>query len=225
MCSIHSAVWHCWSGYKQSVVDVDTLQSRVIRPTRSLSRREQLLENSAVAEPVTSTRRYGSRSLESTPYSGPAFLAPCWLKACAHACAVARLPTDDYPARVHRPFLQRWVVMILLVTRLVLGDFVHAHDGIGDHAAAAADVADPSHCLDHAKHPGNPSQSDTNHSDSGTSTPDCCKAAKCACPCLHTPAVASVSSPTLAHMTGSRAVALAFGDTPNRPFKLFRPPA
>jgi hypothetical protein len=138
--------------------------------------------------------------------------------------AVARAGSGGYPADMRRVSLQRWAVVFLLVTRLVFGEFAHAHDsGTGEHAFAGANTAEPSHCGDHPKHPTTPTAGHAD--DSASDTPDCCKAAKCACPCLHAPAAASVGYSVLAHVSEQTSSAGASGATPDRPFELFRPPA
>jgi hypothetical protein len=99
-------------------------------------------------------------------------------------------------------------VVILLVTRLVLGEFAHAHDG--SHAAGSVTAQESSQCHDAAKSAGKS---------------DCCKTGGCECPCLFGIAMDSGMILSLAPTTESRPAVDAIGATPERPFTLFRPPA
>jgi len=104
--------------------------------------------------------------------------------------------------------LNRWAVVILLVTRLVLGEFAHAHDGAA--AASGAMSQETSHCHDDAKQP---------------SKSDCCKTGGCECPCPFGNAVARDVTFFLALTAEVAASDCFIAATPDRPFTLFRPPA
>src|SRR5688572_21421077 len=52
---------------------------------------------------------------------------------------------------VRRTVFNRWAVAILLVTRLVLGEFVHAHDGGHSATGAVAVAQESAHCHDDAE--------------------------------------------------------------------------
>jgi hypothetical protein len=104
--------------------------------------------------------------------------------------------------------LNRWIVVILLVIRLVLGEFAHAHDGA--HAAASATAQESSHCHNTGEQPGKS---------------DCCKAGGCQCPCPFGTAVACDVTFFLARTAESAASDSFVAATPDRPFTLFRPPA
>ena len=98
----------------------------------------------------------------------------------------------------------------MLVTRLVIGEFVHAHDGAQYAAADVAVAQESATCHDDAKQ---------------SSEPECCKTGGCECPCLF--ATATASGPALAFeaTTESRSTQCASGAPLNQPFTLFRPPA
>jgi len=121
---------------------------------------------------------------------------------------VAPACSGGYRARVRAASLNRWAVLILLVTRLVLGEFAHAHDGA--HAAASVTAQESSHCHDDAKQPGKS---------------NCCKTGGCECPCPFGTAVTRDVTFFLALATESLAGDSFLPATPDRPFTLFRPPA
>jgi hypothetical protein len=116
--------------------------------------------------------------------------------------------TAGYRARVQAASLNRWAVVILLVTRLVLGEFAHAHDGA--HASANAGSQESSHCHDDAQQPGKS---------------DCCKTGGCECPCPFGTAATGDVTFFLALATEVVASDSFIHATPDRPFTLFRPPA
>jgi hypothetical protein len=109
---------------------------------------------------------------------------------------------------VRRAVFNRWAVAVLLVTRLVLGEFVHAHD-VGHPASAAAVAQESTDCHDAAQ----------------TSEPECCKTGGCECPCLFATAIASGAALVLEATTESRTTECTSGALLNQPFALFRPPA
>jgi hypothetical protein len=106
--------------------------------------------------------------------------------------------------------------MMLLIARLVVGELAHAHGSAHPDADMAAGDHDTSHCVEFS-HQG--SSSLPEHET------DCCNTAECACPCVHTPAAAMVASSISAHLAEVRAAGRVQCATPDRPFKLFRPPA
>jgi hypothetical protein len=110
---------------------------------------------------------------------------------------------------VQRSVFNRWAVAVLLVTRLVLGEFVHAHDA-GHPASEAAVAQESADCHDAAAQ---------------TSEPECCKTGGCECPCLFATAIPSGAALTLEATTESRTTGCASGALLNQPFALFRPPA
>jgi hypothetical protein len=111
---------------------------------------------------------------------------------------------------VRRTFFKYWMVAILLVTRLVLGEFVHAHDG-GHVAASEAAVAQESaQCHDDAKQ---------------SSEPECCNTGGCECPCLFATALAAGTTLALQVTTETRTAGRFAGAPSNQLFTLFRPPA
>jgi hypothetical protein len=99
-------------------------------------------------------------------------------------------------------------VVVLLVSRLILGELAHAHDGV--HAAAGATAQQSSQCHDAATQPGKP---------------DCCKTGGCECPCPFGTAVARDVAYSFALTTEHTASDSFLAATPDRPFALFRPPA
>jgi hypothetical protein len=121
----------------------------------------------------------------------------------------APLPAATLHA-VQRAHFNRWAVAILLVTRLVLGEFVHAHDGAHSDVNAAAVAQESADCHD-----------DT----AQTSEPQCCETGGCECPCLFATAIASGAALAVEATTESRTDGCACGALLNQPFALFRPPA
>jgi hypothetical protein len=102
-------------------------------------------------------------------------------------------------------------VAILLVTRLVLGELVHAHDsGHQADAASEAAVAESTPCHEEAKQ---------------TSEPECCKTGGCECPCLFATALASGALIELEATAETGSTFCACGAPLIQPFTLFRPPA
>lgn len=103
--------------------------------------------------------------------------------------------------------LNRWAVVILLVSRLILGELAHAHEGA--HAAVSATVQESSQCHDDAK----PTES------------DCCKTGGCECPCPFGSAVARDITFFLALTAAGPSSDSFVAAAADRPFALFRPPA
>jgi hypothetical protein len=103
--------------------------------------------------------------------------------------------------------LNRWAVVILLVTRLILGELAHAHDA---HAGVGASAQESSECHDDTKHAGKS---------------ECCKTGGCECPCPFGTAAARDVTLFLALTAEGIASDSFIAATPDRPFALFRPPA
>lgn len=115
--------------------------------------------------------------------------------------------------------------MLLLVTRLVIGELGHAMP-IAAHAPveqATAEMAGEPACAEHEG--GGQETPKAHHSESGEAH-DCCKSGECECPCLHAPcaaleavAMTPVSTILLRIPHGTETV------ISQRPSGLFRPPA
>lgn len=156
---------------------------------------------------------------------------------------VARCGVGLYSAAVRKFFWQRWALIFMLVSRLVIGELGHAmpvaHSmdmGAQAHHQMAAltstelpsDVTDPAAC---AEHEGSKSQAPAAHptddsADSSSSEQDCCKSGACECPCLHVPCAALdalVLNPIATTLL--RTPPAAAGLISQRPSGLFRPPA
>jgi hypothetical protein len=110
------------------------------------------------------------------------------------ARAVAAKRHGRYSAAVRTLLLQRWALIFLLVSRLVVGELGHAMpmaamSSDADEMALVAD--DPAACPEHEQTPTNPPGA--HHPDSSTEAPDqhdCCNTGECECPCLHVPGAA-----------------------------------
>jgi hypothetical protein len=136
---------------------------------------------------------------------------------------------------VRRHVLSRWSIVLLLLTRLVLGEFAHGMPHHGDSAYADPVVATEPHelpCPDHAGEPAGITQS----ADSAVPTvsahhgasheTDCCKTAACKCLCAHMSAVATPSlAVSFVLLDQSRVPGSAGGLMQGRLSVLFRPPA
>lgn len=131
-----------------------------------------------------------------------------------------------------------WPIILLLVARLIVGEFAHAMPGGGEMAhAVAADKAQPHEpaCPDNADKTAGVKQSTpsadppgrTVNADHGAShDTDCCKTAACECLCAHITAIATPSlTVSSALLDQSRVPASADGLMLNRLSALFRPPA
>lgn len=152
------------------------------------------------------------------------------------AASIASRAKGRYACEVHRPSLHRWSIVVLLVMRLIMGEFAHAmpHQdaSAGTDAPAVADGQELP-CPDHA----DPDQTRKSHTDqlsseSGVKThtgdshdTNCCEAA-CACPCLHLSALALLAAPvSVAVLDQPRFPAAVLGHLPDRISLLLRPPA
>jgi len=132
---------------------------------------------------------------------------------------------------VSRRILQHWSIVLLLIARLVLGEFAHAmpHQNESDVSAAAQVQAVP--CPDHGAKPGEGHRSmDSGEAtakahDAGSHDTNCCKTA-CNCPCLHLSTMAMPSAIVNVAAADQRGFPTdALGHTPDRITLLFRPPA
>lgn len=125
--------------------------------------------------------------------------------------------------------------MILLVTRLVMGELAHAMPVEGaasapEHAMATG-MSDPAECHDAdasddastKAHHGEHSQTHASHA---AGEQDCCETGECECPCLHVPCAAldAMTVDSIA-ATVPRILHGADGVISQRPSRLFRPPA
>jgi hypothetical protein len=130
---------------------------------------------------------------------------------------IARPAGRGYAAPVSRLHIHRWAAIFLLVSKLILGQFVHAMPSTAEPALTMNDIAtsvghDAPPCGDHA-------QADDHASKS------CCKGGECACPCLHSPAAAAVVSFIVQSAHDDRAATHIDGAAWHRLSALFRPPA
>lgn len=151
---------------------------------------------------------------------------------------VAQRGLDRYPSGVRKFFWQRWALVFLLMSRLVIGELGHAmpiaHSadmGVAPHHQMAASEA--AACSEHegggqsmpaAHHDANPTDDDTSTHSSGEQ--DCCKSGECECPCLHVPCAtleALVLNPVATNLL--RSPQGVEGLVSQRPSGLFRPPA
>ena len=141
--------------------------------------------------------------------------------------AVARNPAGRYSACVRRLVFQRWAMTLLLLSRLVLGEFVHAMPV--SHAPTEPEVVAAGNqnadCPQHEAAGGAGSESSDIKSSSDPHH-DCCKSGACQCPCMHAPAalVASFVATSM-HVDHGRIMTPANGFACDRLWLLFRPPA
>jgi hypothetical protein len=144
-----------------------------------------------------------------------------------HETAVAPNPAGRYSACVRRLVFQRWAMTLLLLSRLVLGEFAHAVPV--SHAPAEPEVvaagSQNADCPQHEAAGGAGSESSDIES-SADPHHDCCKSGACQCPCMHAPAalVASFVA-TSVHVDHGRIMTRANGFACDRLWLLFRPPA
>ena len=138
-----------------------------------------------------------------------------------------------YPDAVRHHIFHRWAFAFLLVSRLILGEFVHAmpHESAATDAAAASQSMYEPPCPEHsARHAATASNE---VSDSGVveatdhagNDRDCCKSGGCACPCLHTPGATGASTLAIERAHPGLPTVLASGVAHLRSYTLFRPPA
>jgi hypothetical protein len=141
---------------------------------------------------------------------------------------------------VRKFFWQRWALIFMLVSRLVIGELGHAmpvaHGDMAIDMSAQAhhqmsaqlpsNVTDPAACPDHEGSQPPAAHHAGDSADSSASEQDCCKSGACECPCLHVPCAvldALVLNPIPATML--RTPQGAEGLVSQRPSGLFRPPA
>lgn len=137
--------------------------------------------------------------------------------------------------------LQRWALIFLLVSRLIIGELGHAmpmSHGMSPTPEAAVLQAAPAACPEHelespndgAHHVDDSGDTSGTQADTqaGTQagTQDCCKTGECECPCLHVPC-AVLESITVGPAVLERQplTAGAQGLMLQRLSGLFRPPA
>jgi hypothetical protein len=156
---------------------------------------------------------------------------------------VARHGVGLYSPPVRKFFWQRWALIFLLVSRLVIGELGHAmpvshsmdmgqdmthHHQMPVEMPAAA--SDPAACPEHehgaSEHSTAHHGGDQAADEQTSSEQDCCKSGECECPCLHLPCAAldalvlnPIATPQL------RTPPRAAGLVSQRPTGLFRPPA
>jgi hypothetical protein len=146
------------------------------------------------------------------------------------ACPAGR----GYAARVSRLHFHRWVVIFLLVSKLILGEFTHAMPQMAHEMGSPAtmnEVVTPASASHDSPPCGNHVQAGTelgqpqDASSGDHAAKNCCKGGECACPCLHSPA-ASAAVPFVMHLThDNQASMLVQGAIWYRQSGLFRPPA
>jgi hypothetical protein len=148
---------------------------------------------------------------------------------------------DGYSYAVRKFFWQRWALILMLVSRLVIGELGHATSiggdaHLGDASAVnhhqMAGTADVAACPDHDGHePAQAVDAPVETSCHAAVEPvsgeqDCCKSGDCQCPCLHVPCAALdalVLNPVASTLL--RTPWSAEGVVSRRPSGLFRPPA
>jgi hypothetical protein len=115
---------------------------------------------------------------------------------------------------------------LLLLSRLVLGEFAHAmpapHVPAGPEVVAAdsqnADCPQHEAASGEGTHPSGSHLSTEAHH-------DCCKPGTCQCPCAHVPAAIASFVATSVHVDHGRILNLVKGFACDRLWSLFRPPA
>jgi hypothetical protein len=128
---------------------------------------------------------------------------------------------------VHRHSFQRWTVIVLLLSRLVFGEFAHALPHAGSLTADAAVAAQAAHAAQSTDGESPCAEHKDTVDRTGTAGDhDCCKAGACDCPCMHLPQ-ASLPVFTLSFERNSavRPVTADDGLVRHRLSTLFRPPA
>jgi hypothetical protein len=129
---------------------------------------------------------------------------------------------------VRRQFLQRLSIALLLVGRLVMGEFAHGMaEGMTPHSEGAASTVETQPCPDHAVgEDGAMPVGDIADQEGASHDLGCCESGSCECACVHVSAIASPSAAVeLFVIDESGGSALADGRLLARPFALFRPPA
>lgn len=142
---------------------------------------------------------------------------------------VARPGIGRYAVPVRKIVLQRWALIFLLVSRLVIGELGHAMPTMHgtSHAEEAAMIqSDPAVCPEHELGPSGEGARHAADPRDAADTRQCCKSGECECPCLHVPG-AAVESITVGPADLDReppAVGI-HGLMLQRLSSLFRPPA
>jgi hypothetical protein len=150
---------------------------------------------------------------------------------------IARRGVGLYSFVVRTFFWQRWALIFVLVSRLVIGELGHAMPMADSMAMSAAHhhqmaaesstATDPVACGEHesgSQIPASHHAGDAAVDSSGEQ--DCCQTGECECPCLHVPCAAldaHVLSPVATTLL--RTPQRAEGLVTQRPSGLFRPPA
>lgn len=161
-----------------------------------------------------------------------------WMGTCCRqilkGAAIAARGWRGYARQVHRHSLHRWSIVVLLIARLVLGEFANAmprHADLGEIEAGVAAQTDSMPCPDHAaSSPASEAPTDfadlaDKPHDSTVHETHCCNGA-CDCACVHASALAMpAAAVNMVALEKHLASAAALGHTPHRTFLLFRPPA
>ncbi|MGH8174822.1 MAG: CopL family metal-binding regulatory protein [Steroidobacter sp.] len=129
---------------------------------------------------------------------------------------------------MRRHVLQRWSIILLLIGRLVLGEFVHAAPQVHEGATPASQSQQA--CPDHAGGPSPDLAEESHHGTPVDAAPndaeDCCDTGSCECPCVHVSAMAAPSvAVNLVSPPQTRTAIFADGLLQHRLFAPFRPPA
>lgn len=158
------------------------------------------------------------------PVREPAGIAPT-----GGARVVARCGDGLYSSPVHKFPWQRWVLILLLVSRLVSAELGHAMpvaEGDASEPAMSMAACDSAECEESTA-----DQMPTSHhvgadSQDMKDMQDCCKSGDCECPCLHAP-YASLDALVL-NSLGTTLLRMPQGTdgvVSQHPSDLFRPPA
>ena len=140
-------------------------------------------------------------------------------------CVIARRHRRLYSRAVRKLCWQRWALMLLLVTRLVIGELGHTMPitAMAPLEQASSEIA----CAEHESSGQQTSDAHpANEVDHSAGEHDCCKSGECECPCLHAPCAvieAAVTDPVAPFLL--RIPQGADNVTSQRPSGLFRPPA
>lgn len=141
--------------------------------------------------------------------------------------------TDVTLTSVRKLVLHRWAAVLLLVSRLIFGEFTHAMPqpdapAAGAVALTSQEVAsqEVDNCPNHLSEGESlTTQSGDSHETHGA-TQDCCDTGDCKCPCMHVPAAAMATlDMDLANLHQNQIIECADGVAVYRLSALFRPPA
>ena len=133
-----------------------------------------------------------------------------------------------YSVGVRKRVLQCCAMALLLLSRLVVGEFAHAVPS--SHAPVEPEVvAGSTQSADCPEHQAADGGTDSQSADIASSTDphhNCCKSGTCQCPCMHVPAAVLASFlATLVHVDHGRILNQVNGFACDRLWSLFRPPA